>query len=82
MRRGQCILNAICLITAGLLLSQAAVAGCTSKPAPGVDWSGCKKTNKILPEFYWSFYNQTNQLPGLALMYILQLVPVKAVSRR
>ena len=40
----------------GLLVMTAnpAVAGCFDDRAPGMDWSGCKKTNKILDDSNFS----------------------------
>ena len=53
------------VILVGLLIlaaSNPAVAGCYDKRSPGMDWSGCKKTNKMLDDsnFSGSRFDYTN----------------------
>lgn len=36
------------LFTLGIMGTKSAVAACNDKRAPGVDWSGCKKTSKMM----------------------------------
>lgn len=38
----------VLLVLLGLMGTQSAHAGCSDKRAPGVDWSGCKKTGKMM----------------------------------
>ena len=50
----------LCLLFLGS--TQSAFAGCSDKRSPGMDWSGCKKTNKMLDDsnFAGSRFNNAN----------------------
>ena len=55
----------ICLLF--LASTQAAYAGCSDKRSPGMDWSGCKKTNKMLDDtnFTGSRFDSTNLMMSI-----------------
>ena len=46
--KSKSLYSLLCLAT--LLAIDSAHAGCNDRRAPGMDWSGCKKTSKMLDD--------------------------------